>query len=254
MRTYATAQNIGTRSHQCDATAVRTVNGVRAYALADGIGSDNDVRDWTRAATIRLARTTARHRDADTGMAMEYERYANDPARSDPYMHRYMPKAAAVVAVFRNQTLTVAWAGDARAYLTTRNGLIRLTDDHNLRRVYPPQDAIGGGNRNVLTSCLGDAPDDIDTDDILAAADAECMQRYRHPAVETTTLTLTTPARLILASDGAYEPIEDNGGALDAYATGTPQHAARSLVREAIRRADPHHTDNATALVADLHP
>jgi len=69
VRTYATAQLIGDRSHQCDATAVSTApSGARAYALLDGIGSSDEIRDWTRTAARRLARTAARRGDAEAGV------------------------------------------------------------------------------------------------------------------------------------------------------------------------------------------
>ncbi|MEU8952498.1 hypothetical protein [Streptomyces sp. NPDC048489] len=35
---HASAQLIGDRSHQCDATATYTHNGARAFVLCDGIG------------------------------------------------------------------------------------------------------------------------------------------------------------------------------------------------------------------------
>ena len=46
MRNYATAQLMGDRSAQCDATAVSTApSGSRAYVLLDGIGTSDEVRD-----------------------------------------------------------------------------------------------------------------------------------------------------------------------------------------------------------------
>lgn len=117
MRTYATAQLIGDRSHQCDATAVHTApSGARAHVLLDGIGSTDEIRDWTRTAARRLARSAAYHGDAETGLRAQYNRYAADPDRQGPW--GYGPKAAAIVAVTApGRPLTVAWCGDARAYL-----------------------------------------------------------------------------------------------------------------------------------------
>ncbi|WP_437104779.1 hypothetical protein [Streptomyces sp. enrichment culture] len=63
------------------------------------------------------------------------------------------------------------------------------------------------------------------------------------------------PGRLLLASDGAYEPHEDAGHDLAGYLTGGPHVAAERLADDAVRRAheliDPY-ADNATALVARI--
>jgi serine/threonine protein phosphatase PrpC len=238
-RTYATAQLIGDRSHQCDATATASgPNGARAYVLLDGIGSSDEIRDWTRNAARRLARSAAHHGDAETGLRTQYNRYAADPDRQGPW--GFGPKAAAVVAVTApGKPLTVAWCGDSRAYLLLNGTVQRLTDDHNLRRVYPPNDIHGGGNRNIITSCLGSP----ETDD-------EVKGRYGHPAIESTLLG-PVDCRLLLASDGAYEPLEDSCRNLPDYLLGTPAEAARDFTRSAIAHAG-EYADNATVLIADL--
>lgn len=239
MRTYATAQLIGDRSHQCDTTATATgPNGARAYVLLDGIGSSDDVRDWTRQAARRLARSAAYHGDAETGLRAQYERYAANPDRQGPW--GFGPKACAVVAVATDRWLTVAWCGDTRAYLLVRGTVLRLTADHNLRRVYPPNDIHGGGNRNIVTSCLGSADTDQDV-----------KNRYGHPAIETITRRLEA-CRLLLASDGAYEPLEDSLRSLADCLAGDLGPTARGFVQAAVDHASAH-ADNATVLVADLH-
>ncbi|WP_075737526.1 PP2C family protein-serine/threonine phosphatase [Streptomyces acidiscabies] len=241
MRTHATAHLIGDRTHQCDTTATRTApNGTtRAYVLLDGIGSNDAVRDWVRTAARRLARTAAVHGDAEAGLREVYTRYATDPDREH---------AAAVVAVTTGRTLTIAWCGDSRAYLLTDGALQRLTDDHNLRRVYPAgrgYPTAPGGNRNVITSYLGN----YETDD-------EVKARYGHPAIEAATITLDGGKhRLLLASDGAYEPLEDAGRSLADYLAGDVRTAATGIVTAAVATAHNHpdpHADNATVLVADL--
>lgn len=245
MRTYATAQLIGDRSHQCDAVATATApSGARAYVLLDGIGSDDDVRDWTRTAARRLARSAAYHADAETGLHAQYERYAADPDRQGPW--GFGPKACAVVAVASPRWLTIAWCGDVRAYLLVRGTVQRLTQDHNLRRVYPDNGVHGGGNRNVVTSCLGNTDTDQDAKD-----------RYGHPAIETVTRQLED-CRLLLASDGAYEPLEDAGHDLADFLTiGDLKETAEAFVDTAVATAratvDPH-ADNASVLIADLRP
>ncbi len=233
MRSYATAQLIGDRTHQCDATATAAgPHGVHAFALLDGIGSTGEVRDWTRAAARRLARSTAYHADAETGLRAQYKRYAADPDRQGPWAMK--PDACAVVAVTGGGWLTVAWCGDVRAYLMVRGTVQRLTADHNLRRVHPPN-----GNRNVVTSFLGNTE-----------SDAEVKDRYGHPAIESVTRRLEN-SRLLLASDGAYEPLEDSCRNLADYLVGDPGETARGFVQAAIDHASAH-ADNATVLVADL--
>lgn len=240
MRTYATAQLIGDRSHQCDATATATApSGARAYVLLDGIGSTDEIRDWTRTAARRLARSAAYHADAETGLRAQYERYAANPDRQGPWAR--MPDACAVVAVASPRWLTVAWCGDVRAYLLVRGTVQRLTADHNLRRVYPANGVHGGGNRNIVTSCLGNAE-----------TDQEVKDQYGHPAIESVT-RLSENSRLLLASDGAYEPLEDSLRNLADYLTGDPRTAARDFVQSAVDHATLH-ADNATVLIADLRP
>lgn len=242
MRTHATAQLIGDRTVQCDATATASgPNGARAFALLDGIGSTDEIRDWTRGAARRLARSAAYHADAEAGLRAQYERYAADPDRHGPWARQ--PDACAVVAVAMPRWLTVAWCGDARAYLLVRGTVLRLTADHNLRRVYPPNDLHDGGNRNIVTSCLGNPE-----------TDQEVKNRYGHPAIETVTRQLEN-SRLLLASDGAYEPHEDAGHDLAAFLVGDLRETADSFVDTAVASAravtDPY-ADNATVLIADL--
>jgi serine/threonine protein phosphatase PrpC len=243
MRSYTTAQLIGDRSRQCDATAVSTTpDGTRAYVLLDGIGSTDEVRTWTRDAARRLARTAARHGDAESGLRAVYSRYAADPARQSPYT--VLPGAAAVVVVTTpGKAPTIAWCGDSRAYVLTGSTATRYTADHNLRRVFPPCDAYDGGNRNVITSYLGGT----DSDD-------EVQGRYNHPAIESATLP-DGPFRLLLASDGAYEPHEDAEHDIAAFLTGPLREVAPSFVDTAVaiaRAVERPHADNATVLVADL--
>ncbi len=233
MRTYATAQLIGDRSHQCDATATYTHNGVRAYALLDGIGSTTAIRDWTRTAARRLAHAAAHNGDAEAGLRHLYNRYAAEPDRRNPWTDE--PNACAVVAVHTGGKLTVAWCGDSRAYLLLGGELQRLTEDHNMRRVAPRW-----GSRNQVTSWLGSN-----------ATDRQLLQEVGHPAIESLTRDLPDGGRLLLASDGAYEPLEDSCRNLATYLTDSPATAARTFTQAAVDHASSH-ADNATALVADL--
>ncbi|MEU9703056.1 protein phosphatase 2C domain-containing protein [Streptomyces sp. NPDC047981] len=248
MRPYATAQNLGDRSHQCDATAVHTTpDGVTAYALLDGIGSTPTIQKWTRTAARRLARAAARHGNAEAGLRAVYGQYAAEPDRADPYYREDLGTAAAIVAVvISGQPTTIAWCGDSRAYTLTGGTVTCLTRDHNLRRVFPPRDDFPGGSRNRITSYLG-----------ATYTDDEAMAAVNHPAIETHTLQ-PGAARLFLASDGAYEPYEDAGHALAPLLDGaTLRTVARRFADGAVKtsrdaRPDDPYADNATVLIADI--
>ncbi|MEU3639943.1 mucin-2 [Streptomyces albogriseolus] len=250
MRTYATAQHTGTDPGQCDATAVRTVNGTRAYVLLDGIGRREETHRWALGAARQIAGAAARRGDAEAGL-----RYVYDLHRQDAAHYGSAHQAAAVVAVKApDRPLTVAWCGDSRAYLMERGIAVRLTEDHNKRRVYPPTALYPySGNRNHITSFLGSD-----------ATDEDRQRQYGHPAIETTTRKITGPSRLLLASDGAYEPHEDAGHCLFTECDGDDLiPTVRDLVNLAVdtavktsRALDPNrvYADNATALLADLAP
>jgi serine/threonine protein phosphatase PrpC len=229
MRNHASAQLIGGRSHQCDATATFTVAGTRAYALLDGIGSNDAVRDWTRTYARRLARTAA-HTGAEAGLRTVHAAAAAEPGR-DTWEAEFIPAAVAVVAVAApGKPLEIAWCGDSRAYIDTPDGLHRYTQDHNMRQVLLDMGHEPGPySRNRVTSYLGD--------------------RTADPAIGSA--TAPQRGRLLLLSDGAYEPIEDAGLDVAKYLTGGPQRAARSLTAAAVEHATSR-ADNATALVADL--
>ncbi|GAA3239601.1 mucin-2 [Streptomyces lavendulae] len=231
MRTHSTAQLIGGRSHQCDATATYTHENRRAYVLLDGIGSDEDIQSWTRTTARRLARAAARS-GALEGLQQIHAARAAEVAEAGWY-GRDMPMAVAVVAVTEpGKPLHIAWCGDARAYLLpARGSQVRcLTTDHNMRQMLIDMGVEPGPySRNRVTSYLGDT-----------SATAPLGS-----------VTTRATGRLILASDGAYEPLEDADVKLSDYLTGRPHKAARTFVDAAIIHGGPR-ADNATALVADL--
>ncbi|WP_331740728.1 protein phosphatase 2C domain-containing protein (plasmid) [Streptomyces sp. NBC_00015] len=228
---HATAQLISDRSHQCDATATYSHDGARAYVLCDGIGSSAEVRAWTITAARRVARAAARSGEAEAGLRAVYNSYAGEPERSDPYAD--LPNACAAVAVTApGRPLTIAWCGDVRAYILSPGGALQcLTADHNLRRVF-------SRSRNIVTSYLG-----------ASESDDQRKARYGHAAIESVTGAVEA-CRLLLASDGAYEPLEDSARNLADYLTGDPKQAATDFAA-AIEHASSH-ADNATVLVADL--
>ncbi|MCF3960292.1 PP2C family protein-serine/threonine phosphatase [Streptomyces fuscigenes] len=237
MRNWSTARHVGGRPRQCDATAVRvTPNGTRAYALLDGVGTSREVARWTAGAAHRVAALAARHQDAEAGLRAAYDHYTGRPYPADPFQD--LPYAAAVVAVTApGRPLTVAWCGDARAYLWAGGTCRQLTADHNRRRVYPPY-----GRANHLTSALGSNE-----------TDAEVRATHGHAAVESVTRHLDRFGRLLLASDGAYDPVEDHSSIpLVDYLPGDLEDVAETFVEAAVELSG-EYADNASVLIADLH-
>ncbi|MFI0742442.1 PP2C family protein-serine/threonine phosphatase [Streptomyces sp. NPDC021100] len=238
MITHATAQRIGTRSHQCDATSTATDRGTRAWTLLDGIGSTTAVRNWTRTQARLLARVGAL--TANPCAALAAVRAAVD--HQDPQARRDLesfdePSAVAVVAVrAEGGPLRVAWCGDARAYwLAPGKDLRRLTRDHNeAERARAEGRSAPRWHRNIVTSHLG-----------------------RHPETGAFGELGTAPpvrgaGRLLLCSDGVYSPFEDHDRDMSALlARGTPRAAATALVTTAVTLPDERH-DNATALIVDF--
>jgi serine/threonine protein phosphatase PrpC len=243
---HATAQKQGGRSHQCDATAVTAApGGITAFAVLDGIGSSDEVARFTRNAAHRLTRTAVRTRSAEAAVRqISYEidtdrfRLSSDDA----------PAACALVAlVVPGEPLRLAWSGDVRAYAIRDDVTEQLTRDHNWRRVLQDKGRpVGEGDRSTVTSCLGGVNDAHEIEQVCG-----------HPAIETATVD-REELRLVLATDGAYEPIEDFGGPVHPFLTGFPAGAAEDFVETAVTSSRlyrmPHQVDNATVTVIDLVP
>ncbi len=227
---YATAQRIGGRSHQCDATAVASYEGTVAHVLLDGMGCSDEIAQWTQAIAVRLAETAARLGDADAALRQVHAAAAAEPGRAEHW--RTMPRAVAVVALFRPGALVqIVWCGDARAYRRGLDGVVRrITDDHNDR-----QDALErglpGGNRNKVLSFLGDP----------------------RPSPRFGARTEPAEGLFLLASDGAYEPLEDMGCELWVHLDGPLDEVAEDFTEFAVS-AGGADADNATVTVIDLSP
>ncbi|MFJ2746180.1 PP2C family protein-serine/threonine phosphatase [Streptomyces sp. NPDC087440] len=233
---YARGQRLGGRTFQCDATAVRSRGGMRAFALLDGIGDSEVVREWTRAQARLLAEGGLRHGEAYSAVralhaVCAYE--AQQPGAPEV-------GAVAVLAVMvPGRPVTLAWCGDARAYLYEPDGEgpVLLTRDHNQRqRALDAGQYAPPGWRHSVTSALGDlAPD---------------------PEIGEIALGQVDGGRLLLASDGAYEPVHDHSAEREwatALAAPTLVDAVRQLLDTTVwwtpEEAD---ADNATVLVTDL--
>ncbi|MEU5431379.1 protein phosphatase 2C domain-containing protein [Streptomyces olivoreticuli] len=235
MNTHASAQRIGTRSHQCDATSTATHRGTHAWALLDGIGSTTAVRTWTRTQARLLSRLGAQTGNPVAALAAvrAIVEHQDPEARRDPDSLDE-PSAVAVVAVREEGgPLRVAWCGDARAYwLAPGEELRQLTRDHNeAEHARAEGRSVPRYYRNYVTSHLGRH---------YASGELGVAEGIRGAG------------RLLLCSDGVYSPFEDHGRDMaPLLAQGTPRAAAAALVTTAVALPDDHH-DNATALVADL--
>lgn len=225
---YATAQRIGSRSHQCDATAVASFEGTVAHVLLDGMGCSDEIAQWTQATAVRLADTAARMGDADAALRQVHAGAAAEPGRAEHWLA--MPRAVAVAALFRpGAPVQIAWCGDARAYRRGLDGVVhRVTDDHNAR-----QDAIDrglpGGDRHKVLSFLGDP----------------------RPSPRLGARSEPAEGLFLLISDGGYEPLEEMGCELWAHLLGPLDEVADDLAAFA---AVGDGADNATVVVIDLSP
>jgi serine/threonine protein phosphatase PrpC len=231
-RSFGTFQQIGTRSHQCDATAARfTSTGEQIFVLLDGIGSNDEVQRWTRRQAMRLAAGCARLSWPQEALRRQRVDNVHEYGEPSEWGWDEPPSAVAVAAQFADGQLEVTWCGDARAYLLVDGKLTRLTSDHNAR-----QAAINEGrephwsDRNFVHSHL------VHTTGEIGSVQLDVKR-----------------GRLLLASDGLYEPIEDKGLdlAADLALFDDPRQAAEHLVLTAIA-AGAERKDNATCLVADL--
>lgn len=149
--------------------------------------------------------------------------------------------ATAVAAVIREGRATLAWAGDARAYLLRGGRLVRLTRDHSV-----VQELVDGGSltpegarthpqANVVTRAVGTGGEP-----------------------EFTALALARGDRLMLCSDGLTHVLPDaaltealNATLPDAAPEkGTPADAACArLLRQTLAEGAP---DNVSVIVIDI--
>ncbi|MCM1964865.1 PP2C family serine/threonine-protein phosphatase [Streptomyces sp. G1] len=235
---YAVSRLIGGRTHQCDATAaaVDPYTGARAYAVLDGIGSSYDVAQFAQFAGLRLTSEAVASGDPYAVLSGLRDELAEEPLLGTGGERLY---ACAVLAVHvPGQPLRVAWCGDSRAYHLNPSGILtRLTVDHNMRQVHEDRGSYASpASRHHVTSCLGSK------DTVPAAGHRPLVGSAEVPAPR---------GRLLLVTDGGYEPLEDNGAQLGNYLTGTPAEAAQDLTETAVSWAGMR-SDNATALVADI--
>ncbi len=138
------------------------------------------------------------------------------------------------VSVITGQSLTVGHVGDSRAYLLRAGALEQLTHDHSLaaelERREGRSDLANTPGRNVLTRCLGVAPD------------------VKIDMVEDVELEMDNA--LVMCSDGLSNMVTADE-IRDVVDTLLPEKACERLVNLARQRGGP---DNITVQVARFEP
>ncbi|MFF8769030.1 PP2C family protein-serine/threonine phosphatase [Kitasatospora sp. NPDC015120] len=241
------AQSRGLRREQCDALAVHRdrASGVWAFVVCDGIGDDEEVAGFVRHFAPLLARSAASTGSPGDAIRLGRDAVPGWMASTDSWV---AGTTAVVVTWHPTWTgLRVGWAGDSRAYAISPTGLGELlTTDHNLaQRKRSRNQPVGPNDHHNLLADL------------------------RYGEIGERTVSRGRVDRILLCSDGAYQPLEEAGGrlaggfgaypatVLDLYPA---KSAAGALVSDAVERArvaslrvyGEEHADNATALVVAL--
>jgi len=164
-------------------------------------------------------------------------RQANERIYSEwqPLGDEHLMGTTLVVAVVRDDQLTVGNVGDSRAYLIRAKRATQITRDHSLvaeqvaAGMMSEEEARESQYRNVITRALG---------------------HRQRVDVDLFELRLLSDDRLVLTSDGVHDVVSADEIAATVLAY-PPEEAARRLVELAIT----HQTnDNATAVVAWVRP
>lgn len=239
---YATAISVaGPRVINEDAVTIVSPSPVLAfYAVADGIGGKADGRLAAQTAVYAASEafTAAIEAGGDAAAALAVAmQAANVEVRQlGERAGGQEAGCAFVAAAVQGDELTIAHAGDARAYLLQDQTLRQLTTDHTWvqqqveRGLIEPADATRHDLRHILLRAVGLA--------------AELDATFLGP------LSLKPGCRLLLCSDGLHDVVEP-GEMARLLGRGSAGAAARALVAAALAGGT---ADNVTALVADaLH-
>jgi protein phosphatase len=203
-----------------------------ALILADGMGGQSGGREAAEAAVAGAADRLGAPGGGD-GRLREVIAVANAAVGGVRLQLGGNPGTTMVVAVIEGGRLTLAHAGDSRAYLLRDGEATQLTADHSVtgERVragtLDPESARHDPRRNYVTRALLGDPVEPDV--------AE--------------LALISGDVVVLCTDGLWEPLTD--GQIDGLAGGdaAPAEGAHRLVAAALAAGA---TDNVTAVVARL--
>jgi len=137
-----------------------------------------------------------------------------------------------VAALADGDRVSIAHAGDSRAYLVRSGTISQLTDDHSVvaeqvrRGLMSKEEAEGSGIRNLVTRALGD-------DEALEA--------------DVTEIDIMDGDRLLLCSDGLNTMVTDDEVLMIMASDNSPESACTRLVDEANNNGG---KDNITVVVA----
>lgn len=204
-------------------------------AVADGVGGHEGGGDASALTVAALRRAVPDGDPADPEAALlDALDAANAAVRSVATERGLDGMASTVVAALLTpQGVTIAHAGDSRAYLLHDGALERLTDDHSLVAVLEAREEITAeqARRHPMRSMIVRA---IGLDDELRA--------------EVDTIPVVPGDVLLLCSDGLSDPLTDDDIADVLRTTDDPDVAADLLVALARETGG----DDTTVVVAQL--
>ena len=208
------------------------------YAVADGMGghAGGEVASLTAVEALKAAYNNERTADALADAMRHANRAVWSRAGEDSSLRGMGTTMTAVALVDEDgeEVLAVANVGDSRAYLLRDGELDQLTDDHSLteelvrRGELTPEEAAIHPQKHILTRVLG-----MDTE-----VEVDCFRvvPYRGD-------------RVLLASDGLFNELDDGQIASLLRRLADPDEAARELVRAAKSSGG---NDNITVVVVDV--
>lgn len=200
------------RAEQASQTAVDTAADVLLTGLQAGMDAESSTTDSVVAANEAVGRLAR------------------------PEAAEVAPSCTFVSAVVTDDSATVGWVGDSRAYLVAEAGAARLTTDDTwaaqlvAEGVLTEEEALTDRRAHVLSRWLG------------ADSGVESPQ--------TVTIKVETPGLLVLCSDGLWNYVPEPEDLLAVLPRGVPPvEVARELVEVALK-AGGH--DNITVVVVQL--
>ncbi|NUT91047.1 MAG: serine/threonine protein phosphatase [Saccharothrix sp.] len=200
------------RAEQASQVAVDTAVDVLLTAVQSGTDAEAATRDAVLAADTAVARLAR------------------------PGAEEVAPSCTFVSAVVADDTATVGWVGDSRAYLVAEAGAARLTTDDTwaaqlvAEGVLTEEEALTDRRAHVLSRWLG-ADSGLD-------------------GPQTMTFRVETPGLLVLCSDGLWNYLPEPEDLLAVLPRGVPPvEVARELVEVALKSGG---HDNITVVVVAL--